>query len=276
MKKYLFFLAILFLATSCNKDAKQAEGMLNEARSYYEAHEYATAKLFIDSLKKTYPKEPAIQRKGLQLMREVDLAEQERNLSYCDSMLIVCLAKSDSLKKNFVFEKDPTYDDVGKFIAKKQVLEKNLQKSYIRCNVNERGEMYLASVYYGANPINHNQLKITSPDGGFTETDIIPRDGGLNYTFKDMGTTTEVVSYMKGKDGGVIQFICDRQHDKLKAEYLGGKSYSFQMTAADKEAVAEINELATVLSDIERLKKEIQKAQSRIEYLKGKTNTDQE
>jgi len=78
----------------------------------------------------------------------------------------------------------------------------------------------------------------------------------------------------KGKDGGVIQFICDYHKEKLQAEYLGGsKNYSFQITANDKNAVAQTNELAIILSDIDRLKKEIQKAQGRIEYLKTKTTS---
>ena len=247
--------------------------MLNEAQTYYESRELATAKQYLDSLKATFPKEAAIQREALQLMRKVDLEEQTRNLDYCDSVLIVCQLKADSLKKNFIFEKDANYDEVGKYISKQQKIENNTQKSYIRCGVNERGEMYLASVYYGVNPINHSRLKISTPDGRYTETENIPQDGGLNYSFEDLGATTEIVTYMKGKDGGVIHFICNHHNEKLKAEYLGGrKIYTFQVAANDRNAVAEINELATVLSDIDRLKKEIQKAQGRIEYLKTKIN----
>ncbi len=273
MKKYLYLCIFTLAIVSCNNDSKQAENLLKEAQTYYESHEYATAKRYLDSLKTTFPKEAVVQKDALQLMRKVELDEQTRNLSYCDSMLIVYQAKADSLKKSFVFEKDADYDEVGKYTSKQQKIENNVQKSYIRCGVNEHGEMYLASVYYGANPINHSQLKVSTPDGQYTETENIPRDGGLNYSFKDLGATTEIVTYKKAKDGDVIQFICDHCNEKLKAEYLGGsKTYSFQIAANDKNAVVEINELATVLSDVERLKKEIQKAKSRIEYLKTKTS----
>ncbi len=245
---------------------------MNEAQTYYESREYANAKLYLDSLKATFPKEAAIQREALQLMRKIDLEEQTRNLNYCDSMLVVCRSKADSLKQHFIFEKNADYDEIGKYISRQQKIENNIQKSYIRCGVNERGEMYLASVYYGANPINHSRLKVSAPDGQYTETENIPQDGGLNYSFKDLGATTEIVTYMKGKDGGVIQFICDHHNEKLKAEYLGGgKTYAFQIAANDKNAIVETNELATILCDIDRLEKEIQKAQGRIEYLKTKT-----
>jgi len=271
MKKILYLIFFALCGISCNNDSKIAGSLLNEAQSYYESKEYATAKLYIDSLKANFPKEAAIQKEALKLMRKIDLEEQTRNLNYCDSMLVVYQLKVDSLKKNYIFEKDANYDEIGKYISKQQQIENNTQKSYIRCSVNERGEMYLASVYYGANPINHSQLKISAPDGRYTETEIIPRDGGLNYSFKDLGTTTEIVSYKREKDGGVIQFICNHHDEKLIAEYLGGnKTYAFQVAANDKNAVVEINKLAIILSDTERLKKEIQKAQSRIEYLKTK------
>jgi len=273
MKKILYFVFFALWIISCNNDSKFAGNLLKKAQTYYESREYATAKLYLDSLKVTFPKEAVIQKEALQLARKLDLEEQKRNLNYCDSMLIVCQSKADSLKKNFIFEKDANYDEVGKYISKKQKIENKVQKSYIRCNVNERGEMYLASVYYGANPINHSQLKVSAPDGRYTETQNIPRDGGFNYSFKDLGATTEIVTYIKGKDGGVIQFIDNHHNDNLKAEYLGGnKTYTFRIAADDKNAVVEINELATVLSDIDRLKKEIQKAQGRIEYLKSKIN----
>lgn len=271
MKKYLYLCFLALWTISCNNDSKLAENLLNEAQAYYESHEYANAKSYLDSLKNTFPKEAAIQREALQLMRKIDLGEQIRNLNYCDSMLIVCRSKADSLKQHFIFEKDADYDEIGKYVSKQQKIENNVQRSYIRCGVNERGEMYLASVYYGANPINHSQLKVFAPDGQYTETEIISRDGGLNYSFKDLGTTTEIVTYLKGKDGGVIQFIYNHHNEKLKAEYLGGgKTYTFQITVNDKDAVVETSELATVLNDIDRLEKEIQKAQGRIEYLRTK------
>jgi len=271
MKKYLYFCFLTLWTVSCSNDSKLAENLLKKAQIYYGAQELATAKSYIDSLKITYPKEIKIQREALQLMRKIELNEQMRNLNYCDSMLTVCQAIADSLKKNFVFEKDTVYDEVGKYTGKQQPFEKNIQKSYIRCNVNERGEMYLASVYYGVNPLNHSKLKISRPDGQYTETENIPRDGGLNYSFKDLGATTEIVTYVKEKNNDIIQFICNNHNEKLNAEYLGGnKTYTFQIATNDKNTVIQINEFAVVLSDIERLKKEIQKARERIEYLKTK------
>jgi len=270
MKKFLYLGFFLVFTVSCNNNSKLAENLLKEAQTYYESQEYANAKLYLDSLKLSFPKEAAIQKERLQLMRLIELKEYTRNLNYCDSMLIIYEAKADSLKKNFLFEKDKNYDEIGKYLLKQQKTENNLQKTYIRCHVNEYGELILESVYYGSNPINHTKIKVSSPTGEYTETESIPRDGGLNYAFQDFGAVTEIVTYKKEKNGSVIQFICDNHNGKLKVEYIGSKTYSTWLTPVEKNAVIRVNELATVLSDIDRLKKEIQKAQSRIEYLKAK------
>ena len=275
MKKFLYLGFLIVLTVSCNNDAKLAGNLLNEAQAFYESQEYANAKLYLDSLKTSFPKEAAIQKERLQLMRRIELKEQTRNLNYCDSMLIVYEAKADSLKKNFLFEKDENYDEVGKYLLKQQKTENNVQKTYIRSHTNELGEMVLESVYYGSKPINHTKIKVSSPTGEYTETESIPRDGGLNYAFQDLGATTEIVTYKNGKDGDVIQFICDNYNEKLKVEYIGDKAYTIVLTPVEKNAVVKVNELATTLSDIERLKKEIQKSKDRIEYLTKKTDNGQ-
>ena len=45
----------------------------------------------------------------------------------------------------------------------------------------------------------HTGIKLSTQDGLFAETPAIPYDGGLNYHFKDLGNTTEVVTYQGEK-----------------------------------------------------------------------------
>jgi hypothetical protein len=98
----------------------------------------------------------------------------------------------------------------------------------------------------------------------------IPADGATNYSFSDGGATSEIVTYLNGKDNGVILFICDNQDKKLKAEYIGKWTFSMSVRDTDKKAMLETRNLSVVLSDIQLLKKEIEKSKSRIEYLKNK------
>lgn len=274
MKKCLFFFCAILLISACNDDKKQALSYLDKARGFYENGEYTAAKSMLDSIKARFPKEFEVQKQGLQLMRNIEITEQERNLVYCDSMLIIRTDEAELLKPTFLFEKDPEYDDIGKYMDKQQKVENKLQRSYIRSTVNELGEMSLASVYYGSQPIKHSQLKVSKADGEYADTQDIPYDGGVNYSFTDMGMTTEVVTYNDGKDDGVILFIYNNKDSALKAEYLGGKKYSYNISNADKNAVVKTFEFSVILSDIERLKKEKEKSQKRIEYLQSKLAND--
>jgi hypothetical protein len=264
------------ILAACNQDGKKAETMLDEARVMYENGQYAAAKSQIDSIQAKYPKELKTLRSGLTLMREVELKESERNIAFCDSMTPIKLLELDSLKRNFVFEKDSVYDEIGKYVSKQQTIEKNVKRCYIRSGVNEKGEIHLASVYYGGKPINHSALRLSNSEGISVETPQIPYDGGLNYRFKDMGNTTEVVTYQGEKCADAILFIQDNQARRIKAEFLGDKPYVMYIADADKKAISQTYELAIVLSDIETMRKMKDKSEKKIEYLKKKLGTKQE
>ena len=272
MMRNVFLCSFLLLFCACNQDEQKATALLTEAKSYYEQQQYANAKLLIDSLNKTYPKEIQVRKESRNLMRTMQLDEQARNIAFCDSVLLEEKAQAEALKSQFIFEKNDEYDEIGKFLAKSQLLEKNLQKTYLRCSVNERGEMHISSVFYGDKAINHNQLKVVAPDGSYTETQVVPRDGALNYSFSNGGMISEIVTYSQSKENGVIAFIYSLSKDKLKAELINEKKlYSFVISEADKQAIKETRDLATALTNIERLNKEIEKAKARVDYLNTKT-----
>jgi len=267
-KEYLMCLLFIFIA--CNSNKKQATAYLADAQKLYEQGEYTSSKNHIDSIKILFPKEFEVQKQGLRLRRQVEMKEQERNLNFCDSMLTVRLAQAEIMKSGFLFEKDTAYDDLGKYVDKSQRVEAKVQTSYIRTNVNELGEILFSSVYYGSRPIHHSRLKVSKANGEFAETEIIPYDGGMNYSFVDGGMTTEVVTYTKGKDNGVIQFIYNNKDAALKAEYFGTVNYAFTLSAADKNVLAKTFDFAVVLSDIGKLQKEKEKSSQRLEYFESK------
>lgn len=274
MKKYslLCLLAITFFA--CDNQNKNARIYLERARVSFESKDYSSAKSSLDSIKILYPKALEIQKESLQLSRQIELEEQQRNLLYCDSMLIVRMDEAEKMKPNFLFEKDPDYDDLGKYMDKQQKIENNLQKSYLRVWTDEQGTLFLASVYYGSGALKHDRMKVSRPDGQSVETEQVPHDGGLNYRFTDLGMTTEVVTYSRSNDNGVVMFIYENKDQNLKAEYLGGRKYSLSISNADKNALVKTVDLAIVLSDIESLKKEKEKAGKRIEYLRAKLSPE--
>lgn len=271
MKKitgYIVLLGLIFSA--CNNQEKEAKARLDYARNLYEQSEFFTAKNEIDSIRVLYPKEYKVLKEGLNLMRLVEQKEAERTLAYCDSLLPIRIEEAEEFRKGFAYEKDSLYEEIGTYIWKQQTIERNINRCYVRCGVNEKGEMYLASVYYGATPINHTSITLSTPDGLYAETATIPYDGGVNYRFKDEGFTTEVVTY-KGEAGlDAINFVHSNEKGRIKVEYKGGKPYIIYMADGDKKALAATFLLGGALSDIEHLTTEMNKAQKKLEYLAGK------
>lgn len=260
----------LLLLAGCGKSEKEARAMLDGARAMYEQNDYIGAKNQIDTLRARYPKELKVLRETLELMRRVEYKEAERNIAYCDSLIPIRMEELKDLTKGFTFEKDTVYEEIGNYIWKQQTIERNVQRSYVRCGVNEKGEMYLASVYFGSKPLNHTSIKVSNKEGAFAETSSIPYDGGVNYRFKDMGNTTEVVTYKGDQAVDAVKFIFDNAKERIKVEYQGGTPYTIYMADADKKALQMTFPLASTLSDIEIMTKEKEKAQKKITYLQGK------
>lgn len=277
MKKSAICIALAAITlAACNQTEKEAQARLNNARSMYERNEFFAAKSEIDSLRALYPKEYKVLKEGLALMRQVELKEAERTIAFCDSLLPIKIEEAEALKKGFNFEKDSVYEEIGNYIWKQQTIERNVQRCYIRSGVNEKGEIYLASVFYGGAPINHTGIKVSTPDGQFAETATIAYDGGVNYRFKDLGKTTEVVTYKGEKGLDAAKFISTNAKERIKAEYTGGKPYTIYIADGDKKAIAATFDLATVLSDLENLIKEKDKSTNRIAYLKNKLESNTE
>lgn len=268
---HIVFFAV-WLLTGCGGHEKEARAKLENAKALYEREELSAAKNEIDSILAWYSSEVKVLREALSLMREVELKEAERNIAYCDSLLPLRQAEAQETVKGFVFEKDSVYEETGNYIWKRQTVERNVERNYIRCGVNEYGEMYLASVYFGSRPINHTGIRLSTKNGLFAETASIPYDGGLNYRFEDERNISEIVNY-KGKNGmDAIKFIYDNVRERIKVDYTGGKPYSIYMEEADKKAFVSTYELAVTLSDVYNLTIEREKAQKKRSYLKGKLN----
>ncbi|MDR1555570.1 MAG: hypothetical protein LBS88_00890 [Tannerellaceae bacterium] len=268
---YKLFLVGVLLA-GCSGQEEEARAKLEHAKALYEREELTAARNEIDSLRAWYPAEVKVLREALALMRQVELKEAKRDIAYCDSLLPLRQAEAGEAVEGFVFEIDSAYEDKGNYIRKQQTVERNVERTYIRCGVNEQGEIYLASVYFGSRPINHTGIKLSIRNGFSVETTSVPYDGGLNYRFKDEGNTSEIVNY-KGESGiDAIKFIYDNAKERIKVDYTGGNPYSIYMEETDKKALISTYELAVILSDIHILTIEREKAIKKKTYLEGKLN----
>lgn len=257
----------LFMALfSCNSDEKKAEELFQRAESSFATGDYSLAKLQIDSIRTLYPKAFEVRKAGIKLMQQVDLQEQQKTLVYLDSVMAVKQASLDSIRGNFVLEKDTAYQEVGNYFYPTQTVEKNIGRSFLRGQVNERGEMSITSIYCAGGKLHHRAVKV-SVDDLFAETPISPD----RYETTDLGKAIEKADYKLGSDGGVIAFITANQDKKrIRLEFIGDRNYKTTMQPNDIKAIAELSRLAQILSSIEAIKKEQNEANLKIRFVNRK------
>lgn len=266
MKKVILLACLCGTLFACEDVEKKAGEKLQAARQAFELGNYSEAKIQIDSIKILYPKAFETRRAGIGLMQEVELKEQEKSLTYLDSMLQVKQAEFDAVKGKYTFEKDAEYQKIGHYLHPSQVLEKNLHRSYLRFQVDETGVMSMTSIYCGSYNIHHVAVKVTAPDGSFAETPA-SKD---SYETTDLGEKIEKADYKLGEDGNVMGFLYLNKDKNIKVNYQGERPYSTNMTPADRQALASIYELTQLLSSMTEIRKNMEEANLKIEFVKKK------
>ena len=260
---YLFSVALSCLLAACENVEEKAGVKLQAARQAYENGMYSQAKSLIDSIKILYPKAFDTRRAGLYLMQDIELAEQQKSLAYLDSLLQAEEKRLSTLRKDFAFEKDTAYQQIGRYLAPSQVLEKNLHRSYLRFQTDENGVMSLTSIYCGKQNIHHTSVKVLAPDGTFAQTPS-SKD---SYETSDLGEKIEKADYKLGEEGGVISFISLNKDKNLRVEYIGDRTYHTSLTRADRQAAADVYALSQVLTSITRIKQQQNEAHQKIRFI---------
>lgn len=266
MKKVTLLACLCCTLFSCSNIEEKASEKLQVARTAYERGDYNEAKMQIDSIKILYPKAFETRREGIGLMQQVELKEQEISLVYLDSMLREKQNELEAVKGNFTFEKDAEYQKIGNYLHPSQVIEKNLHRSFLRFQVDEKGVMSMTSIYCGPHNIHHVAVKVTAPDGSFAET---PTSKDC-YETTDLGEKIEKADYKLGEDGNVIGFIYLNKDKNIRVNYLGERPYATTLTPNDRKAAAEVYELAKILSSITEIKKNMEEANLKMEFIKRK------
>lgn len=266
MKKVILLTCLCCTLFSCENVEKKAGEKLQIAREAFERGDYSEAKMQIDSIKILYPKAFETRREGIGLMQQVELKEQEMTLAYLDSLLQNKQKALDELKGKFTFEKDAEYQKIGNYLHPSQVIEKNLHRSFLRFQVNEEGVMSMTSIYCGPTNIHHIGVKVSAPDGSFAETPT-SKD---SYETTDLGEKIEKADFKMGEDGNVMGFLYLNRDKNIRVNYIGERPYSTTMSAADRQAAGSVYELAQLLSSITQIKKEMEEANLKIEFVKRK------
>jgi len=256
----IFGLTIVLLGSCKVDDTTKAKRYLHNAEQLLSKGELNAAKLQLDSVHLLFPRLISMRQAADTLMYKVELVESTRSLHFADSILPSQQHHADSLAREFHYEKNSKYEDVGKFTYKTQTAL-NVSRTYLKSYVTEKGEMTLMSIYCGA-PIGFSKVKACVNEL-FAET--FPAQGDSRTTFSNQGQTWGNVSYTDKDINAVDAFIAHNQSSKIMITLEGGKrTYSYVMADGDKQAIAKSYYLAEILRNVDRLKKEIIKAKQKI------------
>lgn len=259
-------LCVTLLPTSCDSTDKQAAAKLAEAQEAYNVGDYEQAKTLADSIKVLFPKAYEVRHQSNRLIQDIELAAEQRNVAWLDSVITAKQDSLDMMKGNFTLEKDAEYQQTGNYFAPSQVVEKNLHRSYLRFQTDEAGQLSMTSIYCGNSNIHHTSVRVTAPDGSYAETPASPD----SYETTDMSEHIEKADYKYGEDGGVIDFICINHDKNLKVTFKGDRQYNTVMSAADRQAAVGISSLARLLASITRADKMKEESTLKIRFIERK------
>jgi len=261
MRNFKIVLAILFLFIlfSCGKSTKKlADQKLSNAISICEKGDSLAALIQLDSIRVLYPDALNAIGKAKELSKKINAEILVRKQNQFDQLTIRLT------ELELMFNKEKTeYDHFTQYVHKKQNVERRWNQSFIQLHLDERGELYISSNYYGDQWLNHIGLRVY--DGLFqAKTDSVPLTDPNNHHSEFMDTHLEKVRYTNGKDNGVIQFIADNAGRNLKAVFLGQRMYFVVLEPFDKQAVKDALALSNALKLKVQLEKEITVLQTKI------------
>lgn len=252
----IFFLAVLF---SCGKSyKKRAAEKFELAVSICENGDSVTALQQLDSIPRLFPEAFETVTKAKELNKKINSEILFRKQDQLDRVN----TEIEELAQSFDTEKTE-YDQFTQYIHKRQNSEHRWNQSFIQLHLDERGELYISSNYYGAEWLNHVGLRVY--DGVFqAKTDTVLLDDPNNHHSEFMNTHWEKVRYKNGKDNGVIQFIADNTERNLKAVFLGKRMYYIVLEQYDKQAVKDALALSNALKSKIKLEKEIKELHKKV------------
>jgi hypothetical protein len=269
IKGVFFFMLIFTLLISCDsrqKQEKQADIRLKHIEQLIEQNSLNAAKIEIDSIHLLYPRLVNKRRIAAALQDTIVRRESSRTLAYCDSILPKKLHESDSIQKNFRFEKDKIYQETGNFIYKTQQTESNSNRIYLKAYVDENANLFLISNYCGGK-LEHTTVEVIANEL-FAHTDTIDTSDPNYHSFTDGGLRWEVVTFKNEAGKDVASFVAQSQSRQIKVILHGKRNYVYFLADSDKKAITETYHLWIVKKDVVKLQYEIKKATAKIEKIK--------
>lgn len=244
-------LLLLFMISCGPSEEDKARAKLEFGRLLLVNQDTLGALIHLDSISMLYPKAVYSANAAKNLINEVRFEIFNRKELELDSL------QNQIVELEKPFEKEKTeFDRYTQYIHKRQTFQRAWNRSYIQVHLDERGELYLSSNYFGEDWLNHTGLRVYD-QGDDAKTNAVPLENPNNHRSDFMELRWEKVSYRNGVDNGVIEFIAQNADRQLKAVFLGNRNYYIILETYDKQAVIEALALSNAIKRRSALETEI-------------------
>ena len=235
----------MFVLTSCgNGEAEKAANLLNAAQSDFDNGNYTECVTLIDSVRKTFPSEIDIQRKGMYLRTLADEKITEEKIKENDIAFAQAQEEVDKYKNDFVFVKEKDMIE-GYIVHKKAKANPLVNRTGIEARIEEKLSLYIVSLLNGP-VVEHTHLTINL-GSTYCSTDTVGYNGSSNYKFKSGGISNETVTFRGKNSAEFCQFITDNKSSNLKVNFKGKRKHTMTLSARDKQILSETGLYAKAL-----------------------------
>ena len=243
MKKILVIPILLAALVACQpSDEERAQSLVSEAQALVDNGEWQRARIVIDSLHSTYPREVAQRRLAKALSDSITYLEAQQTIAYVDTLLPPLLEQADVLLKRFSYEKNEKYEDHGKYVHRLLATNKNTARNFIQAYVLDN------RYYYGSKQMNQQSVTVSAGEDNRVFK-------GSNHHFQD-GGHYEIMTLDNDNSLALLNFINIHNHARLRVEGIGDKTtrnWVYYLNDKEKEALSDTYQLGVLMQDINRL-----------------------
>ena len=246
MKQSLFYstwivIAGLFFYGCGPSQADQAQQKINKSNTLLAQGDTASALLMLDAISKSFPDAKVEINKASAISDKIynaELSRAKENLLAASAVIQKLLPEFKAEKGEF--EKSITY------IPNRQVFDKSWARSFIQASLNEKGDLTLASNYYGEQWIDHTFISITTELTSIN-SDPVALDNFDCHHSEFGGSKWEKISYRGKQAELVIAAIAANYEHKIKATFKGKNTYIMWLEDYDKKSIKLAWDLAKAL-----------------------------
>lgn len=261
MKRTLFLSLCLVVLVACQpSDEQRAQSLVDHAQILVDSGNWRYARIVLDSLHVTYPREVAQRRAAKALSDSITYLEAQATLAYVDTLLSPLLGQADKLLKRFVYEKDEKYEEVGKYVHRLLSTNSNTARNFIQAYVQDNRQTVVKSYYYGNKAVNQNSVTLSASD----ETTIFR---GSNYHFQD-GSHYEIMTLDNDNSLSLLNFVNTHATSRIRVEGNADSrtnNWVYYLNDKEKEALSDTYRLGWLMKDILRLEQMQHTATAQIE-----------